>query len=154
MIRNYKDFHNEPENLAYPNWMKDLEKVGKLKMLPLKYVLMFDDDEINENFRVYYSTNSEKFQIIVNGTFFNGKTVTVDSYHEMLSYIKLYMISLKTGDAEIVDELRYVIDSTPFEKMAEKFYDRILKSEMKISDEALELLGITKTIRNAKKFGI
>jgi phage-related protein len=156
-MKKFDEWLNESEeSLAFPSFIPKMEKEGECKALPLQYVFFFEDEEINDALQVTYNTGTEKFSVDVKGAYFRGEEFNCDNYLTALNYVKLYMISQEYGDAQIVDELKWVITKKPlkFSQLADAFYDRIVKSKMEISQEAMKALGITDNVKNSNRYGI
>lgn len=159
MIHDQQIRNEQEDSLAFPSFFSQMEKEGKCKALPLKYVLMFEDEEINKNLQVIYSTSKQEFSVNFKGQFFKGRTLECKSYREMLNTVKLRMISEKFSNPEIFEELWYIVQNPlyadkKFEELADKFWDRIVKTEIEFSEEELAALNITKTVKAGHKYNI
>lgn len=141
-----------------PSEVIRFETLSDSKALPAKYAMFFKDEEIRNSVQVVYYTGEDKFVVTVKGEYFTGETWKTPHAQSAYNFVKLYMISKKHRNRHIVDELKWVLTKEeavkPWSQLRDSFLDRILKTKMEISTEALEDLGITKNMMVAKKFGI
>jgi hypothetical protein len=153
----YYEYLNESK-FATPDAVEKFETEGKCKALPVKYVMMFDDKEINDVLEVMYYNTDDRFVVTTKGEFFSGESWKTPSYMSALNYIKLFMISKEFRNYHIVDELKWVLTKDDANKswneLIDKFLKRIEQTRMDLKPEEFEALGITKNTLVANKYGI